>query len=166
MLRKFFSLGVEKIAISSAAIENPSLITEISKVVGNQSVVYVMDVKRKFFGGLDIYTHNGLRSKGIDPVNFAIKIQNLGAGEIIINSIDDDGMMEGFNLDLLQKIIKKINIPVTVLGGAGNLLHIQEVIKKFGNIGVSAGSLFVFKGKYKAVLINYPTRDEKEKLFN
>ena len=75
-------------------------------------------------------------------------------------------MMEGFNLDLLQKIIKKINIPVTVLGGAGNLLHIQEVIKKFGNIGVSAGSLFVFKGKYKAVLINYPTRDEKEKLFN
>ena len=164
--KEIFSLGVEKIAISSAAIENPSLIADISKIVGSQSVVVVIDVKKKFFGGLEIFINNAKKSTGIDPVNFIKKIQQLGAGEIVINSIDDDGMMHGYNFNLIEKLINHIRIPLTVLGGAGNLNDIGDAINKFGTIGISAGSLFVFKGKYKAVLINYPTRDEKDKLIN
>lgn len=164
--QEIFSLGVEKIAISSAAIENPSLITDISKIVGSQSVVVVIDVKKKFFGGLEIFINNAKKSTAINPLNFIKKIQELGAGEIVINSIDDDGMMHGYNFKLIEKLIGDIKIPLTVLGGAGNLNDIREAINKFGTIGISAGSLFVFKGKYKAVLINYPTRDEKDKLIN
>ena len=164
--QQIFSLGVEKIAISSAAIENPSLITQISDIVGSQSVVVIIDVRKKFFGGLEICINNAKKSVGIDIVEFIKKIQKLGAGEIVINSIDDDGMMHGYNITLIKKLVEYIKIPLTVLGGAGNLNHIREVINKFGIIGISAGSLFVFKGKYKAVLINYPTREEKDKLIN
>lgn len=162
--QEIFSLGVEKIAISSAAIENPSIITDISKIVGSQSVVVVIDVKKKFFGGLEMFINNAKKSTGINPIDFIEKIQQLGAGEIVINSIDDDGMMHGYNFTLIEKLISHIKIPVTVLGGAGNLNDIRDAINKFGTIGISAGSLFVFKGKYRAVLINYPTRDEKDKL--
>ena len=164
--QKIFSLGIEKIALSSSVIFNPFLISEISERVGSQSVIVVLDVKKKTFGGYEIYTHNGKKSTGLNPIKFAIKAQELGAGEIIINSIDKDGTMKGFDMDIISKIREVVTIPITVLGGAGNINDIKKVIKKHGIIGVAAGSLFVFMGKYKAVLINYPTWDEKEKLFN
>lgn len=159
--QRIFALGVEKISISSIAVENPEIITEIANVVGNQSVVVVLDVKKKFFGGYEIYTHNGTKKTGIDPVEFVQKIEKLGAGEIVINSIDNDGTMKGYDLNLLDLIRDKISLPLTVLGGAGNMNHIGEVIAKHGIIGVAAGSNFIFKGKYRAVLINYPTVKEK-----
>ena len=164
--QKIFSLGVEKISISSIAVQNPEIITEISNVVGNQSVVVVLDVKKKLFGGYEIYTHNGTKKTGIDPVEFVQKIEKLGAGEIVINSIDNDGTMKGYDLNLLDLIRDKISLPLTVLGGAGNMNHIGEVIAKHGIIGVAAGSNFIFKGKYRAVLINYPTVKEKIDLIN
>ncbi len=163
--QKIFSLGIEKIALSSAAIHNPTLISEISKRVGSQSVIVVLDVKKKIFGGYEIYTHNGKKSSGIDPIKFAQKAQDSGAGEIIINSIDNDGMMKGFDMNLIDKIRQVITIPITVLGGAGSLNDIKKVIQEYGIIGVAAGSLFVFKGVYKAVLINYPSKLDKNKIF-
>ena len=163
--QKIFSLGIEKIALSSAVIHNPTLISEISQKVGSQSVIVVLDIKYKIFGGYEIYTHNGKKSTGIDPVSFAVKAQELGAGEIIINSIDQDGMMKGYDMKIISKIRKVVTIPITVLGGAGTIDDIKKVIKKYGIIGVSAGSLFVFKGKYKAVLINYPERNIKEQIY-
>ena len=163
--QKIFSLGIEKIALSSAVIHNPSLISEISQKVGSQSVIVVLDVKKKIFGGYEMYTHNGKQSTGIDPVTFAVKAQELGAGEIIINSIDKDGMMNGFDMNIISKIREIVTIPITVLGGAGNINDIKKVIKEHGIIGVAAGSLFVFKGKYKAVLINYPDRNIKEQIY-
>ena len=163
--QKIFGLGIEKIALSSAVIHNPILISEISQKVGNQSVIVVLDVKKKIFGGYEIYTQNGKLSTGIDPVTFAIKAQELGAGEIIINSIDKDGMMKGFDMNIISKIREVVTIPITVLGGAGNINDIKNVINKYGIIGVAAGSLFVFKGKYKAVLINYPDRNIKEQIY-
>mgnify|MGYP000706365344 CR=1 FL=1 len=163
--QRIFSLGIEKIALSSAVLQNPKLITEISDRVGAQSVIVVLDVKKKLLGGYEVYTHNGKKATGINPFKFVEDVQKLGAGEIVINSIDKDGIMKGYDLDLIAKIREKISLPMTVLGGAGTLEDIEKVIDQHGVIGVAAGSLFVFKGPYKAVLINYPTQLEKNKIF-
>ena len=163
--QKIFGLGIEKIALSSSVINDPKLISNISDRVGSQSVIVVLDIKKKLLGGYEMYTHNGKQSTGIDPITFAVKAQELGAGEIIINSIDQDGMMKGFEMNLISKIREIVTIPVTVLGGAGNINDIKKVIQKHGIIGVAAGSLFVFKGKYKAVLINYPDRNIIEQIY-
>lgn len=160
--QKIFSLGVEKIAISSAVFDDLSLIQRMGEKVGTQSVVVVLDVKKKLLGGYEVYTHNGKKKTGKNPIEFAAELEKLGVGEIVINSIDHDGQMKGYDLDLVGKIREVISIPMTVLGGAGTLADVGKLIKKFGIIGASAGSLFVFKGVYKAVLINYPTRVEKE----
>jgi len=160
-----FSLGIEKIALSSSVLHNPQLITQIAERVGAQSVIIVLDVKKKLLGGYEVYTHNGKKATGINPFKFAVDAQELGAGEIVINSIDRDGVMKGYDLDLIAKVREKISLPMTVLGGAGSLEDIEKVIDQHGVIGVAAGSLFVFKGPYKAVLINYPTQIEKNKIF-
>lgn len=164
--QRIFSLGVEKIAISSAAVENTSLISDIAKVVGTQSVIVVIDVKKKLLGGYEVCTHNGKKKTGKDPVEFAKQVQKLGAGEIVINSIDNDGVMKGFDFTIIDKIRQAVTIPITVLGGAGSLDDISKVIEKYKIIGVSAGSLFVFKGVYKAVLINYPSKVDKATMIN
>jgi len=163
--QRIFSLGIEKIALSSSVLQNPNLITEISDRVGSQSVIVVLDIKKKLLGGYEVYTHNGKKATGINPFKFAEEAQKLGAGEIVINSIDKDGVMKGYDMDLIAKIREKITVPMTVLGGAGSLEDIEKVIDKHGVIGVAAGSLFVFKGPYKAVLINYPTQLEKNRIF-
>ncbi len=163
--QKIFSLGVEKIAISSLAVENPEIITEIANRVGNQSVVVVLDVKKKMLSNkYEIFTHNGKKSTGIDPFSYVTRLESLGAGEIVINSIDQDGSMSGYDFALIDKIREKISIPLTVIGGAGCVDDIGKVIQKHGIIGVAAGSFFVFKGKFRAVLINYPTAEEKNAL--
>lgn len=164
--QRIFSLGVEKIAISSAAISNPKIISEIASKVGSQSVVVVLDVKKKMFGGYDLYTNNGKKNLNINPVDFASKMEIEGAGEIVVNSIDNDGVMKGYDFDLIDKVRNSVTLPLTVLGGAGDLEDIGLLIQKYGIIGAAAGSLFVFKGKYKAVLINYPNWEEKDKIIN
>jgi len=165
--QKIFGLGVEKIAFSSAAIENPQIISEIAERVGNQSVVVVLDIKKKTLSSkYELYIHNGTKSTGIDPISFAVEMQKLGAGEIVVNSIDQDGVMKGYDMNLINKIREVISIPITAMGGAGSLDDIGNVICEHGIIGVAAGSLFVFKGKYRAVLINYPTQQVKNDLLD
>lgn len=161
-----FELGIEKIAISSAAIENPNLIKEIAQRVGSQSVIVVLDVKKKIFGNYELAIYNGNKLTGLSPVDFAKKAEFLGAGEIILNSIDNDGVMKGYDLKLLDQVASNLKIPLTILGGAGSISDLREVIKKHGIIGAAAGSLFVFKGPYKAVLISYTSHEDKEKIFN
>ena len=163
--QKIFALGVEKVSISSEAIINPNLLTEIGNRVGSQSIVVVLDVKKSKTGKYEIWTHNATKNTGKDPVEFAIEVESLGAGEVVINSIDSDGMMKGYDMELVDKIRNAISSPLTVLGGAGSMSDIEKVIEKHGVIGVAAGSLFVFKGPYKAVLINYPTQIVKNKIF-
>jgi imidazole glycerol-phosphate synthase subunit HisF len=163
--QRIFNLGVEKIAISSAAVVNPSIVSDMAERVGNQSVVVVMDVRKKSLGGkYEIWTYNGTKNTGLNPVEFANEMEKRGAGEIVLNSIDLDGVMKGYDLNLIQKIRNAIHIPMTVLGGAGSLEDIGTVIKQHGIIGAAAGSLFVFKGKYRAVLISYPGKTEKEQI--
>jgi cyclase len=164
-VQRIIQLGVEKVAISSSAIENPNLVIEAAGCMGNQSVVVVLDVKKSITGDkYEVWTHNGSKNTGKCPSEFAQRMEKLGAGEIVINSIDNDGVMKGYDLALVEKIRGSIRVPLTVLGGAGSLHDIGQLIHKYGAIGAAAGSLFVFKGVYRAVLINYPNRKEKDEL--
>ena len=164
--QKIFALGVEKIALSSEAISNPLLVKQISDKVGSQSVVVVLDVKKNFFGNYEIYTHNAKKLTKVKIFDFIQKLEKLGVGEIIINSIDRDGLMNGYDILLAKKVREKISIPITILGGAGNYEDIKQLVNEFKIIGAGAGSLFVFKGKYKAVLINYLSDDQKNNLIS
>lgn len=167
-VKKIIGLGVEKVSISSEAVENPEVIRIASEIVGNQSVVVVIDVKKnKFTNNYKQYIKNGSKPISNNVLDFAKDCESLGAGEIVINSIDRDGTMRGYDFNLVRKFKEKINIPITILGGASSLQDISELFNRFGLIGAAAGSLFVFKGKYRAVLINYPNSKEKEEnVFN
>jgi len=165
--QRIFGLGVEKIAVSSIAVKNPNIITEMASRVGNQSVVVVLDVKKNVLSSnYELFTHNGSKGTGVDPVKFALQMERAGAGELVINSIDRDGLMNGYDHTIIDRIMEVTDIPITVMGGAGSLEDIGVVVRKHGIIGAAAGSLFVFKGKFRAVLINYPTPQEKEALLN
>jgi cyclase len=162
---RLIGLGVEKVAIGSAAVDDPQLIARIARYVGNQSVVSVIDVKTTgLFRQPEVVTLNATRRTGLEPVAFARKLQDLGVGEIVLNSVDRDGKMHGYDLDLIDRVWKAVSVPLTVLGGAGSLDHIRELVRRYPVIGAAAGSLFVFKGKYRAVLINYPERTERDAL--
>jgi cyclase len=159
---RIIGLGVEKISLSSAAVENPQIITEIAQQIGSQSVVVVIDVRTDGNNGTPTqYTHNGTKKVAGDPVEFAKEMERLGAGEIIINNITNEGGMTGYDLDLVKRFRDVLNVPMTVLGGASHLDDLSELIQNFGVIGAAAGSIFVFKGRYRAVLVNYPAAERK-----
>ena len=161
--RKIIGLGVEKIAISSAAMETPELISEIAEEVGRQSVVVVLDVKKKLFSkSYEVWTHNAKRNTRKNVAHVIESIQSLGAGEVVLNFIDNDGRMAGFDFEAVEKFRKLVKVPFTVMGGAGSLNDLGRIVTENGLIGVAAGSLFVFKGSYKAVLINYPNELDKQ----
>jgi imidazole glycerol-phosphate synthase subunit HisF len=160
---RLVSLGVEKVAVSAAAVADPELISAAAARVGRQSVVAVLDVRCRS-SGWEMFTHNGTRATGLDPVAFARRAEDLGAGEIVVNSIDRDGHMKGYDLDLVRRVREAVTRPLTVLGGAGSLADIGALVREFGIVGAAAGSLFVFKGVYRAVLINYPARADKDRL--
>lgn len=162
---RIIGLGVEKVALSAAAVARPALVAEIAAEVGRQSVAVVLDVKRRRFrGGYELRTHNGRRDSGLDPIHFAQEVEKYGAGEIVLNSIDQDGKMSGYDLPLAERLRAAISIPMTVIGGAGALDHMGALFNKLGTVGAAAGSLFVFKGSLRAVLINYPTQAAKDEL--
>jgi len=154
--KKILSLGVEKVSISTEAIRNPPFLKELVAAIGSQSVVVVLDVKKKFLGGYEIMTLNGTKKTGYTPFEFLKKIRDIGVGEIVINSIDNDGLMNGYPYDLFDKCKEYIDVPMTILGGAGSEADLKKAVTRYGTVGVAAGSHFVFKGKYKAVLIDYP----------
>lgn len=162
--KRIMSLGVEKVSLSAAAIARPALIGEIAAQVGSQSVVVTLDVKKKMLGGYRVFTHNGRVEAKCSPVDFARQAEALGAGEIVLNAIDHDGMMNGYDLALASQIREATRLPLTLLGGAGSLEHLQGAVRRLGTIGLAAGSLFVFKGQYRAVLINYPSQAERTAL--
>jgi cyclase len=154
---QIIALGYEKVSVSHAALARPELVREIADRVGRQSVVVTIDVKKEglFGGGYKVYTRNAKQKHKVDPIEFAKQCAELGAGEIVLNSIDRDGMMQGYDIDLATKLRAAVTIPLTVLGGAGSVDDLRALTDKLGPIGAGAGSLFVFKGKYRAVLISY-----------
>jgi cyclase len=166
---KIVGLGVEKVALSAAAVSNPGLVGEIAAAVGRQSVVVVLDVGKKsgfFTSGYHIFTHNGVQEYKVDPVEFAQRMESEGAGEIVVNCIDRDGVMKGYDIELARQFRGALGIPLSFVGGAGSLEDMEQLIRECGVVGAVAGSLFVFKGVYRAVLINYPSRVQKDEIFH
>jgi len=151
-------IGFEKVSVSAAALARPALITEMAQEIGRQSVVVTIDVKSSSLlmgGGHRIVTHNAKTKSPRKVLDFLAQAEQLGAGEFVINSVDRDGMMAGYDLDLAAKIRGATTLPLTFLGGAGTVDHMAALIDRVGTVGAAAGSMFVFKGTYRAVLISY-----------
>lgn len=164
---RIVGLGVEKVSVSAAALARPALLTEMAAAIGRQSVVAVLDVRKRtglFSKGYEVCTHNARQAHKADPIALVQQLQGAGAGEIVINSIDRDGEMQGYDLELARQLRGVAKVPLTLLGGAGSLAHMGELFSACGVVGAAAGSLFVFKGPYRAVLINYPTAAQKDEL--
>lgn len=154
-IRRLIRCGVEKIVINSAAAENTQLFTDAAKVFGSQAIVAGVDVKRTLFNSFRIVTKSASVDTKLKLEAHLSNLEKSGAGEILINSVDRDGTMSGFDLDLIKAVAKNVRIPVVACGGAGNAEHLREA-QLAGATAVSAGSMFVFHGKHKAVLISYP----------
>lgn len=163
-IRRLHRVGVEKVSLNSAAYHNRKLVEEACAVFGSSSIVAAIDVKKTLFGRYEVWINSGKTNTKEDPVRYAEQLARLGVGEILVNSIDRDGTMGGFDLTLLKNITSAVDAPVIGCGGAGTLDHVREAISKTGVNAVAAGSMFVFHGKHKAVLINYPTPAQLEEL--
>ena len=165
-IREIFAVGVEKVCINSFAVEDPSFIKKAADIFGNQSIVVSLDVKKNLLGKYEIYTHSGTKNAKMDPVSFAVQMEQMGAGEIFLNSIDRDGTMQGYDVDLIRRVTSAVRVPVIASGGAGTIEHFREAVQQGGASAVSAGSVFVFHGKHRAVLISYPSQDELKAVFS
>ncbi len=163
-MKKIYSLGVEKISLSSSAVLNPELIKEAANLFGNQSVIVTIDVKKDFWGNKKVFINNGKKNTKLDIIEFVKQVEKYGAGEIVINSIDNDGMMKGYDVVLLKEIKQNTKVPVMALGGAGRLNHIKEAFDIAKVDAVVCGSMFVYQGLLKGVLINYPSYQKIQEL--
>ena len=163
---KILNIGVEKIVINSSSLSNPDLIGEIAKVIGSQSVVISLDVKKNLFGNYGIFSHTNQKIPNISLKNYLRKLEEYGAGEIIINSVDKDGMMEGYDIKLLNLVKETVRVPFIACGGAGNIDDLKDGINIGGAHAVAAGSMFVFHGKHNAVLINYLSEKQLKYIYD
>lgn len=164
-IEKLFNLGVEKVVLNTAAFQTPQLIQDASRLAGAQSIVVSIDVKKTLFGGYELYVASGRQRTKTDPVEFAKKVQDLGAGEIIVCSIDQEGTGQGYDRKLLKSVANAVEIPVVASGGAGKLEDFSQAVFECGASAVAAGDMFVFHGKHKAVLITYPKYSDLTNLF-
>jgi cyclase len=158
-IRAVIKAGIEKVSINSALEKDPDLISRAADVLGSSSTVASIDVKKDFWGKYRVVVRNSSKSLSMPVLEFAQIMEQKGAGEIVLNSVDRDGMMEGFDLDLIRDVSRSVGIPVIASGGAGNLAHLKQAIDA-GASAVAAGSMFVFQGKHRAVLISYPSQTE------
>lgn len=163
--RRLLQLGVEKVVVCSHAHADPDFVTRAADEFGSQSVVVCLDVKRNLFGKYEVFTHGGTKGTKRDPVTFAKELQAKGAGEIIVNSIDRDGTMAGYDLGLVRAVSDAVTVPVVACGGAGGVEDLGRAVREGGASAVSAGSMFVFHGKHRAVLINFPPLAERRRVF-
>ena len=165
-IEKLFKIGIEKVALNTAAYFDQNFVKDAVKVAGSQSIVISIDVRKTFLGKYEVYVNNGQVNTKLNPVDYAKKMEDLGVGELIICSIDREGTDKGYDLKLLELVSKAVDIPVIGLGGASSLLNMVEAKNKTSVSGLAAGNLFIYYGKHKAVLINYPKNTELKKLFN
>jgi len=159
-IRDILNLGIEKVIINSYAFEDPGFISQAAEQFGSQAIVASIDVRKRLFGKYEVYTHSGRKATGLDPVIWAQKMEAMGAGEIMLTSIDRDGTQEGYDIDLVKKVSAAVNIPLIACGGAGKVEDFGLAVKEGGASACAAGSMVVYYGRNRAVLINFPTRQE------
>jgi imidazole glycerol-phosphate synthase subunit HisF len=158
-MKKIFTLGVEKVAINTYAFENPDFIAKAAEMFGSQSIVVSMDAKKRPTGGYEVYTQGGRRATKTDPATYAVLMEKMGAGELLLTSIDMDGTLEGFDLDLIRLVSQEISIPLIACGGAGSVEDFAKAVNA-GASAVAAGSMVVYQGKNRGVLINFPSQED------
>ncbi|OEU69678.1 MAG: imidazole glycerol phosphate synthase subunit HisF [Desulfovibrio sp. S3730MH75] len=157
-----FDIGFEKVAVNSFAMENPAFISQLAETYGSQAVIASVDVKKNFWGHYQVRTCSGKQRTQYDPVIWAKKLETMGAGEILLTSIDREGTWAGFDLDLVKRVTEAVNIPVIAHGGAGTIEHIRDVVKNAGASAVALGSMVVFQKKGMGVLVNFPDQQQLE----
>lgn len=164
-MRRLFNLGIEKVSLGTAAFDNPDLIRTAAAEFGSQAIVVSLDVKKSFFGAYSVRTQQGIKDTKLSPLAAAKYVEQLGAGEIILYSIDRDGTWSGFDLKLIQDVVGAVGLPVVASGGAGSLDDIQSAVRQAGASAVAIGSMAVFQGKDLGVLIKFPSRKDQEAIF-
>lgn len=165
-VRKLFNLGIEKVSINTSCLNNPNLISEISREFGSQSVTVSVDIKKNIFGKYFVYNPY-VKNSLLNPILWAKRAEDMGAGELLITSISFEGTGKGYDINLIKNISQSVNIPIIANGGASSISDFYEVVKQGGASAVAAGSMFVFKGNLKGILINYPNQNElKQQLFS
>lgn len=163
-VKTILGLGIEKVIINAYAVENPSFIYDAANFAGSQSTVVSFDVKKGILGKYEVRTHRGTKATGFDPIEFAVMMEKEGAGELILCSIDRDGTMKGYDIDLISRVTDAVNIPVVACGGSRTTKDLCAAIKQGGASAAGAGSMFVFQGPHRAVLISYPEYAEIENI--
>lgn len=158
-IESLFKAGVEKVSLNSVLYDDPGLVTEAARVFGSQSIVATVDVKKALLAGHALHSHGGKRRQPVDVMEHVRRLEQLGVGELVLQSVDRDGMMAGYDLAFVEKVAKSVPIPVICIGGAGNVEHLREGLRA-GASAAGAGSMFVFQGAHKAVLISYPEPSE------
>lgn len=159
-IRRILKTGIEKVVINTAALANPQLVRAAAREFGSQAVIASIDVKRRLLGRYEVYADGGTKATGRDPVEWAKEMESSGAGEIVLNAIDRDGTMKGYDIDLLSRVATAVQVPVIASGGAGSVADFGRAVKEAGVAAVAAGAMFVFHGPHRAVLITYPSQAE------
>lgn len=165
-MQTLFSLGAEKVAVNSYAWEKPEFITEAAERFGSQSVIVSIDVKKGLFGKYQVYARGGRQATGVDPVSYAQRMAGLGAGEILLTSINRDGTFKGYDIELIKQVTEAVDVPVVACGGAGKIEDFALAVKEGGASAVAAGSMVVYQGAHKAVLVNFPTKAALKKVLD
>ncbi len=165
-IERIIKSGAEKVILNTHAFLGENFLKEAVSQFGSSTIAVSIDIKKDFLRGNMVYIKGGSQSTGMNPVDYAKRIEGEGAGEILINSIDRDGVMEGYDIELIKSISSSVKIPIIACGGAGKLNDFSLAVKQGGAAAVAAGSFFVFHGKRRAVLITYPSYSEISDLFN
>jgi len=165
-MHDLFSIGIEKVVLNRQAADNPDLISSAAERFGSQSIVVSIDARKHRSGEYRVWTASGTRETGYEASEFAAHVERMGAGELLVTSIERDGTMSGYDLELIRRVTSSVNIPVIACGGGGTLDDLHDAVIHGGASAAAAGSMFVFHGPHRAVLINFPRRAEIERLFH
>jgi cyclase len=162
--KKIFQIGIEKVVINSIAFSKPALITELAEHFGNQAIVASIDVKKNMFGKYQVFSNSGTKKQKVDPVDWAQELEQLGAGEILLTAIHQEGTWMGFDINIIEKISNAVNIPVIANGGASSIEDIEKAVKQGNASAVSLGSMVVYQNKGMGVLVNFPDTEKLNKV--
>lgn len=164
--QQILSIGFEKIVLNTSAYRTPEVVTKIAEHFGAQAVIGSIDVKKNMWGKYQVYVNDGTEKIDMNVVEWAKKLENLGVGELLITSVDRDGTWSGYDTELIRKVSEAVSVPVIANGGAGEMKHIGEVVKKGHASAVALGSMVVYQKKGMGVLVNFPDKSQLEKVLS